>query len=734
MAGGRWLRTGAVAGAIATIAATAGPAGSMVGALPPPPCDLSGLGLSAAAVTSIDGVHYTKWSGHIQSWDGLPLDVDVSLPPGGSCSRPLVVFAHGFTDSKSRWETDSIDGRPEDPNAWRWNNVSFVSRGYTVLNYTARGWHGSCGPDSSTDPASSPLGLPAQCTGGNPALPTRQYWIHLDDLRYEVRDAQWLTGKLADAGVVDPGHIGVTGGSYGGGLTWLMALANDRVMCGGVGWDPANGVDPCAAASNGDLVPWRSPLGTPLHITAAVPEYTWASLVQVLLPNGRASDQEPGAPPSGDMLHPIGVPLESYTDALFAAAYAPPATKNGFLQPPSSTDQTANIPLWVSVLKTGVDTVSVQAPAESAIVANALAQLQDFKSPLSQLVPFDARVPVYQLQGMTDPLFPALHAELMWNRSKAYAADYPIGVFYADYGHPYASNLGNVPHAFNPLAAAFFDHYLLSAGAGVPFQATVAAVNCVTGAATDPLRIYRAPSLASLADGSLEFASTTAGQTSNLPSGIEGLQTDPVSNGVIGPGLFGTRCPHVSQTTDPGEAAWTFGVGTASTVVGAPVVHVRVRSTGPDAELGTRLWDLAPDGTQTLMARGTYRFAVTPSSTDSDVAYELSPTAWRIPVGHSLKLEVSGADWPYFQLDRVPALTTIDAISLRLPTTTASPAGAPTASPATPQVTASGLPVTSAGRPPTEGALAKAAGLLVCMVLLGGAGLGFLERRKNSFS
>ena len=57
-----------------------------------------------------------------------------------------------------------------------------LSRGYATLNYTARGWHGSCGPDSSADPLKSPAGLPPGCTGNG-----RQYWVHLDDLRYEIR-------------------------------------------------------------------------------------------------------------------------------------------------------------------------------------------------------------------------------------------------------------------------------------------------------------------------------------------------------------------------------------------------------------------------------------------------------------------------------------------------------------------------------------------------------------------
>ncbi|TMK88502.1 MAG: hypothetical protein E6G57_06525, partial [Actinobacteria bacterium] len=241
----------------ALVAAAAG-----AGALAAPsdaaqPCASAATALTALGLTAHPQASgAVLWSGHIPSWDGLPLDVDVTMPAGSvSCPAPFVAFAHGWGNSKSDWESPTASSTSANKSGW--NNVSFASRGYAVLNYSARGWHGSCGPDSSSDPLKSPAGLPAACTAG-----ARQYWVHLDDLRYEIRDAQWLIGRLVDAGVADPAHLGVTGGSYGGGVTWLTALANDRVMCGGAGWSAANGVDPCTGKGSGDLVPWRSPKGT----------------------------------------------------------------------------------------------------------------------------------------------------------------------------------------------------------------------------------------------------------------------------------------------------------------------------------------------------------------------------------------------------------------------------------------------------------------------------------------
>jgi predicted acyl esterase len=127
----------------------------------------------------------------VPSWDGVPLDVDVTLPPSGDGPFPTIVMMHGWGGNKGSFETHSPDGS--------YNNVYFASRGYAVVTYTARGWGRSCGAaDSRTSPG---------CDRG---------WIHLGDHRYEARDTQHLLGLLVDQGVTSAATIGVTGVSYGG--------------------------------------------------------------------------------------------------------------------------------------------------------------------------------------------------------------------------------------------------------------------------------------------------------------------------------------------------------------------------------------------------------------------------------------------------------------------------------------------------------------------------------------
>ena len=64
----------------------------------------------------------------------------------------------------------------------------------------------------------------------------------MDD-RYEIRDAQFFAGELADEGLVDGQRVGAIGGSYGGGLSLQLATLKDRVMM-----------------PDGSLVPWTSPV------------------------------------------------------------------------------------------------------------------------------------------------------------------------------------------------------------------------------------------------------------------------------------------------------------------------------------------------------------------------------------------------------------------------------------------------------------------------------------------
>ena len=328
-------------------------------------------------------MRYTMWRGTVPSFDGLPLSVDVTIPCGAHGPLPLVEMNHGWTDDKTIWEetgrSDTVGSTFRPGSNSHWNNIWFASRGYAVLNYTARGWHDSCGPQT---PGAIAQIVPApQCLG-------LHYWIHTDDLRWEIRDTQWLVGALVESGVADAAKLAITGGSYGGGQTSMNALLRDR------------------RKQNGELVPWRTPHGaTALRWLVALPMYTWADSIQALFPNGRGSDGEPYAPADGDHGDPLGVPIESFLVGLFAAGQP---LGNGFYAPPG-VDSTSDV-----IVSTARTLAGNPFPAADPIVANGVHQFRFFKSPIE--IPLDGAIPIFWVQGLTDPLFTALEALMkLWS-------------------------------------------------------------------------------------------------------------------------------------------------------------------------------------------------------------------------------------------------------------------------------------------------------------------------------
>ncbi|MEA2405431.1 MAG: type transport system ATP-binding protein, partial [Thermoleophilaceae bacterium] len=257
-------------------------------------------------------------SGLATTWDGVPLDTTVTLPAAGGSRLPLVVEINGFGNSKYEYLDPASQAYTD--NAYGWARA-----GYAVLTYTARGFWGSCGTPEAR------AASPAACARG---------YIHLADVRYEARDAQHLIGRLVDEGVADPARIGVTGDSYGGGQTSMLAALRNRTML-----------------PDGSLVPWRSPAGVPLTLAAAAPVIPWTDLVYAIAPNGRTLSY--AITPPGVDTDPVGVEKASFANGVYASATTStgpgqpigqpqvPGRPSGYLAPPG-TDPEADVTKWIA--------------------------------------------------------------------------------------------------------------------------------------------------------------------------------------------------------------------------------------------------------------------------------------------------------------------------------------------------------------------------------------------------
>jgi len=567
-------------------------------------------------------------SGKVPSWDGVPLDADLTLPPGPVSPRPLIVMLHGYANQKTEWESSSAASA--NPDKDRYNNYWFASQGYAVLTYTARGFHGSCGQ--------GPLQGP-RCARG---------WMHLADRRFEVRDTQYLAGLLADLGVADPQRVAVTGGSYGGGQSMLLAVQGDRVAAVP---DPSNPM----TYDQASLIPWTSPLRhLPMHLAAAVPKYPWSDLVDSLLPNGRASDGV--LLPDGDRLSPVGIEKQSYVSYFYYSGNAP----NGYYCPQPCLDPSANITAWFARVNAG----EPYDPAVDPLVASALDQLKTWKSAYYQDALISRTtdlVPIFEIQGWTDQLFPEVEGVSMVNKLRAHG--WPVKVAVADIGHPIAQNKAGVWSGLNEQANAFLDHYL-KGSPGAALDASAQVTTCTAGAGT----IYTKPDWASLAPDRMVFSASTTQATTSATADPIGPPTDPIT--VAGTHGGNGACVSLPAAAQPG-AGWDFAIPRAFTLLGEPLLHLDVTVTGVDAEIDTRLWDVADDGSRTLVTRGTYRLTGGPATVSIDSC--LQGNGWDFASTHRIRLEVTQSDAPYLRMDThpIPSAITYGSVTLTLPTPTA---------------------------------------------------------------
>lgn len=303
-----------------------------------------------------DGVRFcatTDLQSRVPSFDGTPIDVDVTLPPTGDGPFPTVVLHHGLGQTKSAFE-----GTGGDP---AYNDVALARRGFAVVTPTARGFGSSCGkPESRT----------AGCENG---------FVRLMDMRYEVRDVQTLLGQLVDEGVTQPTAIGATGVSYGGGLTMMLAFLKDRVRL-----------------PDGSFAPWRSPKGTPISLAAAWPRWGWTNGAAIFTRNGRDPFSE----------RPFGAPAKAYADLIFGVG------KTGYVAP-TGGDLTADILLWQRVLDAGKETAQAKAVLDNAYRYHGVTTLGLKPSPLlvqqgwtDALFPVPQAVGAYERLRKADPAFP----------------------------------------------------------------------------------------------------------------------------------------------------------------------------------------------------------------------------------------------------------------------------------------------------------------------------------------
>jgi fermentation-respiration switch protein FrsA (DUF1100 family) len=550
----------------------------------------------------------------VRTFDGVPLDVDVTLPPTGTGPFPTIVMLHGWGGSKTAFESDDPAG--DGSNTYHYNNTYYARHGYAVVNYSARGFGNSCG------------GGP----GGDHAGPCGKGYVHLADQRYEARDTQYLLGLLVDEGVTKPNAIGVTGISYGGGQSMELAFLNDKIR-----------------KRNGDLAPWKSADGTPLHIAAAYPRWPWSDLVDALLPNGRFLDT--GIAPPGQSLNPVGVPIQSYISGLYALGKA-----TGYYcgDAPASTpcrDREANLNMSFAEIQAGQP---LSADARSALRMT----YRNHSGYTIRFLPGHSRpAPLLIENGWTDDLFPPSQALRPYNYLRSTYHDFPVSLQFGDLGHSRGSNKPATNQYLNGQANRFFSARLLHDGTGpAPGAVTTFTQTCPK---SKPDRgPFRARTWNALQRAGVAFGSEQA-QTFTSAGG------NPSVAGDFDP-IAGTSdsCKTIPETAEPNDAVYRHRFTSGMTMMGLPTVRARIQTTGNFGQIAARLWDITPDGQQRLISRGVYSLG---NNQSGRIAFQLHGNGWHFARRDVAELQLLGRDAPYYQASNGAFSVTVKRLGVELP-------------------------------------------------------------------
>jgi fermentation-respiration switch protein FrsA (DUF1100 family) len=543
----------------------------------------------------------------VPSFDGVPLDVDVTLPPQGNGPYPTIVMLHGYGGEKTDFESSDPEG--DGSNTYHYNNAYFASRGYAVVNYTARGFGHSCGGGPN----------------GNHAGACGQGYIRLADTRYEARDTQYLLGLLVDQGIAKRGALGVTGISYGGGQSLELAYLRNRIRL-----------------ADGSFAPWRSPKGASLSIAAAWPRWPWSDLVDSLLPNGRFLDTQ--VAPAGQSLDPVGIPIASYVAGLYALGKG-----TGYYcgDAPASfpcTNPDADLNTDFALTNAG-EPASEEAEAR---LAEIYAHHQAYGLP-------GAPAPLLIENGWTDDLFPPEQAIRIYNQAHGSA---PVSLQFGDLGHSRGSNKPTVNRPLNEQGSAFFDRYLRG-GHGGPAPGSVTAYTQTCPASAPDGGPYTAPSYAQLHEGALSFGSVAPQLVTATGDPPTSAQFDPI-------GGTSDACKAVSSSPAVGTATYSREAGPGFTLLGLPTVTATIQTLGDFGELDSMLFDVAPDGSERLVTRGAYRLT---DNQIGPIAFQLHGNGYEFAAGHTVKLVLLGSDAPYLRPSNDLAFSVqVSQLTVSLPT------------------------------------------------------------------
>jgi ABC-2 type transport system ATP-binding protein len=448
--------------------------------------------------------------------------------------------------------------------------------------------------------------------------------VNLADVHVELEDLRSIIGQAVD----DPrlqlkrDAVGITGVSYGGGQSWLAL------------------VQPF----------FKSPSGADVSIQTVVPIVPWTDLIYSLLPNGRPERS----------LDPAGSAKLSYINGLYLSGLRTSAERPY----PNYPDYLTTWHAWLNAMEPNTADPVFRQILDGAAGYRSIWWQQEFWNEAAR-----NRVPIFQIQGLTDDLFPLSEAKRMLLALKSLDTTYPIASYFGDLGHPRASNKTTERDYIVELMRQWFAWYLQGVGAE-PAHVVRAAITRPRDQPFNPADVITVESYAALATAILS-------RDFRRPSLLVNPVDDPYSGFVWDPLVMeaARELEPLPAPPDPALVPGSFAVyrvavseltgGNPLLIAGQPTVSVRAATTGPRVQLNVRLVDVAPDGTKQLITRGTLILEELPSRLD--VVIPTYGNLWQAAPDHVLQLEITTLDSPYLAPSRVPSATRISRVRLEIP-------------------------------------------------------------------
>ncbi|WP_210589689.1 CocE/NonD family hydrolase [Streptomyces sp. GESEQ-35] len=283
--------------------------------------------------------------------------------------------------------------------------------------------------------------------------------------------------------------------------------------------------------------------------------------------------------------------------------------------------------------------------AESGTPDAAARQLLEERSPSA--VGDRIKVPTLLMQGQTDSLFPLGQADAAAKAIRANGA--PVDVDWIAGGHDGGDMEESRLHA---RVDSWFDRYLKddkSADTGPAFRITrTGGVDSTDGEAT--LRGASGDTYPGLESGQKSVALTGREQTFDNPAGANPPAISALP-GLGGGGLAQLSSLGVGISLDfPGQYARfeSAPVGDDLRITGSPTATVHVKSTGDDAVLFGKVYDVGPDGRQQVLpSQLVTPLRVEDAKAGKDVTITLPAIDHEVEKGHRLRLVLSSTDLGY---------------------------------------------------------------------------------------